>query len=108
MQTLNPAAAYGEPLDLHRICERARRVDCSVCNALAGDECVFVAFAETGWHVGRFARAMRAGYITGPELVAVLYTVGVFTPATLVWDTGGRRPAHLEVNAWQRRTGGRL
>ena len=39
-----------------------------------------------GYHVARFARAMRRGLISGPELIAVLQTVGAFTDSTVIYD----------------------
>jgi hypothetical protein len=36
--------------------------------------------------VARFARAMRRGLISGPELIAVLQTVGAFTGSTVIYD----------------------
>ena len=38
-----------------------------------------------GDHVARFARAMRRGLISGPELIAVLQPLGPFTSATVVY-----------------------
>jgi hypothetical protein len=39
-----------------------------------------------GYHVARFARAMRRGLISGPELITVLQTVGAFTDSTVIYD----------------------
>jgi hypothetical protein len=39
-----------------------------------------------GYHVGRFAAAMRRGLITGADFAVVVETAGVFTNATLVYD----------------------
>lgn len=96
--TARPPAARS----LHEICESAREVNCGHCWALPGDECVFtrspVAVPVTrdtpmqpvrGYHVARFSRAFRRGLITGPELIAVLQTVGAFTDSTVIWDTAG-------------------
>jgi hypothetical protein len=48
--------------------------------------------AVDGLHVARFARAMRRGLIAGPELIAVLQALVVFTNDTLVYDaTDGAR-----------------
>jgi hypothetical protein len=93
--TIEPPAAPS----LHQICEDTRRVDCTVCAALSGDECVRttapVSLPVTasiplqplrGYHVLRFGTAMRAGRISGPDLIAVLRTAVVFTVDTVVWD----------------------
>lgn len=63
----------------HEICETARLVNCGECWRVPGEPCT-----PEGDHVARFARAMRRGLITGPELVAVLQPLGPFTSATLV------------------------
>ena len=39
-----------------------------------------------GFHVARFGRAMRRGLISGPDLLAVLGTLGAFTTATVIFD----------------------
>lgn len=89
--SFQPSAGIASP-DLHAVCEAARKVDCPICNALyPTDECVG-AGRERGYHLSRIAKALRAGYVDGADLVAVLYTLDVFTPMTLVWDTGGERP----------------
>ena len=36
--------------------------------------------------MARFARAMRRGLISGPELITVLQTVGAFTDSTVIYD----------------------
>jgi hypothetical protein len=41
-----------------------------------------------GYHVARFARAQRRGLISGPDLMAVLDTAGVFTTSTVIYDEG--------------------
>lgn len=81
------AVTAAEPLDLRRICKATSTVACPLCHRPPGVACT-IRRLRRGWHVARFGRAMRAGAITGPELIAVLWTVGVFTPATLVEDGG--------------------
>ena len=91
---------------LREVCADVRRVNCGECWALPGDECVFTSVPVSvpvtpgtpvkparGYHVARFARAMRRGLITGPDLIAVLETVVCFTSATVVYDEtpGGAR-----------------
>ncbi len=84
---------------LQEICESAREANCGHCWALPGDECVFTSVPVSvpvtrdtpllparGYHVARFARAMRRGVISGPELIAVLQTVGAFTGSTVIYD----------------------
>ena len=78
---------------LREVCEAARQANCGECWARPGDECVFTSVPVSvpvtparGYHVARFARAMRRGLITGPDLIAVLETVVCFTSATVVYD----------------------
>jgi hypothetical protein len=86
---------------LHQICEDARRANCGECWALPGDECVFTSVPASvpvvpgtrmlparGYHVARFGRAQRRGLISGPDLMAVLDTAGVFTTSTVIYDEG--------------------
>ena len=94
--TAPPAAAARS---LHEICESACEANCGHCWALPGDECVFTTVPVSlpvtkgtplrparGYHVARFARAMRRGLISGPELITVLQTVGAFTDRTVIYD----------------------
>jgi hypothetical protein len=94
--TANPAA---QARPLREVCEDARRVDCTVCPALSGDECVYTTAPESvpvtastplqplrGYHVLRFGAAMTAGLISGQELIMVLQTAVVFTVDTVIWD----------------------
>ena len=84
---------------LHEICESAREANCGHCWAFPGDECVFTTVPVSlpvtkgtpvqparGYHVARFARAMRRGLISGPELIAVLQVLDAFTQGTVVFD----------------------
>jgi hypothetical protein len=86
---------------LAEICEDVRRANCGECWALPGDECVFTSVPVSvpvvpgtpvrpvrGYHVARFARAQRRGLISGPDLMAVLDTAGVFTTSTVIYDEG--------------------
>jgi hypothetical protein len=86
---------------LREICEDVRRANCGECWALPGDECVYTTAPVSvpvtpgtpvrsvrGYHVARFARAMRRGVISGADLMAVLDTAGVFTTSTVIYDDG--------------------
>lgn len=99
MTNTTTAASPPTARSLHEICEDARRANCGECWALPGDECVFTTAPASvpvtsgtavrpvrGYHVARFGRAMRRGLISGPDLVAVLGTAGVFTSDTVVYD----------------------
>jgi hypothetical protein len=59
----------------------ARLVNCGQCWQVPGEPCT-----PEGDHVARFARAMRRGLLSGPELIAVLQPLGTFTTATLVYS----------------------
>ena len=84
---------------LHEICESACEANCGHCWALPGDECVFTTVPVSlpvtrgtplqparGYHVARFARAMRRGLISGPDLIAVLQALDAFNNDTIVRD----------------------
>ncbi len=58
---------------------------CGECWKEPGGPCVPSPAGEEGYHVARFARAMRRGLISGAELIAVLQPLGPFTSATLVY-----------------------
>lgn len=75
----------GAPFDLARVCAATATVACPLCRRLPAIPCT-IGWCRRGWHVARFGRAMKAGVITGPDLIAVLYVAGVFTPATVVED----------------------
>ena len=66
---------------LHEICEAARLVNCGECWQVPGKPCT-----PEGDHVARFGRAMRRGLIAGPELIALLQALVVFTNDTVVCD----------------------
>jgi hypothetical protein len=83
---------------LRTLCAAARRVECIVCLALAGDECIYTTApvsvpvtADTplrpvrGYHVARFDRAASLGLITGADLEAVAEG---HAPAAVIWDDG--------------------
>ena len=97
MKVTAPEALTVRPLA--GICEAARQANCGECWARPGDECVFTSVPVSvpvtpgtpvkparGYHVARFARAMRRGLITGPDLIAVLETLDAFTSSTVVYD----------------------
>jgi hypothetical protein len=75
---------------LTEVCEAARMANCGQCWQVPGVPC---SQDPEGDHVARFARAMRRGLISGPELIAVLQPFGTFTGATLVYGqpAGGTR-----------------
>ena len=74
------------PWTLHAICELTRLAACSACGAAGLDwPCTSSSSGPEGYHVARFAAAMRRGLITGADLTVVLETAGVFTNATLVF-----------------------
>ena len=80
--TTNPTTATGPPAarPRHEICASARQVNCGECWRVPGEPCT-----PEGDHVARYARAMRRGLISGPELIAALQALGPFTAATLVY-----------------------
>ena len=84
--------AGNEPRSRRTLCEAARFATCGHCWQEPGIPCATKGGTH-GYHVARFGRAERRGLITGRELVAVLYDLGVFDLATVVWDepTGGAR-----------------
>jgi hypothetical protein len=89
---------------LRAICEAARQADCSLCSALAPEECVYTSAPVSvpvtpgtpvrpvrGYHACRFERAADRGLITAADLEAV--TAGL-APSAVVWDDGSPpRPA---------------
>jgi len=95
MTTAWPAAVCS----LHQICLDTSRATCGECWAPPGDECVYtkapVSVPVTkdtpvrpvrGYHVARFARAVRRGLVSASDFAAVLDIAIVFTPATVIYD----------------------
>jgi len=81
------AGEPASPRTLHPICELTRLAACGYCPADGLDwPCASSATGPEGYHVARFAAAMRRGLITGADLAVVLEAAGVFTNATLVYD----------------------
>ena len=80
--TANPTATARPPAarSQDEIRASARLANCGQCWQVPGEPCT-----PEGDHVARFARAMRRGLISGPELIAVLQPLGPFTNATLVY-----------------------
>jgi hypothetical protein len=76
-----PQAPAAAPRSLHEICELVRQANCGECWQVPGIPCT-----SEGDHVARFGRAMRRGLISGPDLLAVLGTLGAFTTATVIFD----------------------
>ena len=91
---ITAAAPAAGPRTLHAICELTRLAACCYCPAHGLDwPCTTSGTGPDGYHVARFAAAMRRGLITGTDLTTVLQTAGVFTNATLIYDQplGGAR-----------------
>jgi hypothetical protein len=99
--TARPAAVRS----LHEICVDTSRATCGECWALPGDECVCTSAPAPvpvtkgtpvrpvrGYHVARFARAVRRGLISAADFAAVLDIAIVFTPATVIYDEPCRPP----------------
>lgn len=79
----------GPPRPLAEVCAAARRAPCRQCNRLPGAPCAAsTVTGAPGYHVARFARAMRQGLISGPELVAALAIPRRFSNATLIYEDG--------------------
>lgn len=75
------------PRPLAEVCEAVQLVRCGCCPTLPGRPCTITSLGR-GYHVARFARALRRGVITGPELVAALAIPDAFTNATVIWADG--------------------
>jgi hypothetical protein len=99
--TARPAAVRS----LHQICVDTSRATCGECWAPPGDECVYTTAPAPvpvtkgtpvrpvrGYHVARFARAVRRGLISAADFAAVLDIAIVFTPATVIYDEPCRPP----------------
>jgi hypothetical protein len=80
--TASPPAARS----LHEICDHARMANCGQCWVSPGRPCTRRLDGVDGFHVARLGRAMRRGLISGPDLIAVLQALIVFTGATIVYD----------------------
>jgi hypothetical protein len=80
--TINTTTATSPPAarSLAEICQAARQTNCGKCWQVPGEPCT-----PEGDQVARFARAMRRGLISGPELIAALQPLDTFTGATLVY-----------------------
>jgi hypothetical protein len=90
---------------LHQICANTSRATCGECWAPPGDECVYTTAPASvpvtkgtpvrpvrGYHVARFARAVRRGLISPADFAAVLDIAIVFTPATVIYDEPSSLP----------------
>ena len=77
MKVTAPGALTVRPLP--EVCEAVRQANCGECWQVPGKPCT-----PEGDHVARFGRAMRRGLISGPDLLAVLETLGAFTTATVI------------------------
>ena len=99
--TARPAAVCS----LHQICVDTSRATCGECWAPPGDECVYTTSPAPvpvtkgtpvrpvrGYHVARFARAVRRGLISAADFAVVLDIAIVFTPATVIYDEPCRPP----------------
>lgn len=80
------APATSRALDLHAVCEAARMANCGECWQTPGSPCTHGETGADGYHVARLGRAARRGLITGPDLIAVLQALVVFTSSTVVFD----------------------
>jgi len=88
---VNGTTAVGLPAarSLQEICEAVRRVNCGQCWQVPGLPCVTSPITgRDGYHVARFARAMRRGLISGPDLIAALAVPQAFTNATVIYEDG--------------------
>jgi hypothetical protein len=75
------------PRTLHAICELTRLAACTCCPADGLDwPCTRSGTGPEGYHLARFAAAMRRGLITGADFTAVTEAAGAFTSATLIYD----------------------
>ena len=74
--------------NLPEILTSARLVACGLCEAPACVPCVIGSQGTTGLHCARVATAYRQGFLTGPDLVAVLAVPAVFAASTIVWSDG--------------------
>jgi hypothetical protein len=75
------------PRSLHVICELTGVAACGCCPADSPHwPCVSSGAGPDGFHIARFAAALRRGLITGADFAAVVETAGVFTNATIVYD----------------------
>ena len=85
--TTATAAPPAGPRTLHPICELTRLATCGYCPAAGLDRpCTSSETGPEGYHVARFAAAMRRGLITGADFAVVIEAAGVFTNAALVYD----------------------
>ncbi len=93
MANTTTAASPPAARSLHEICEAARLVNCGHCWAVPGKSCVSGETGASGYHVARLGRAQRRGLVSGPDLIAVLQELVVFTNDTVVYDEmpGGTR-----------------
>jgi hypothetical protein len=75
------------PRSLHVICELTRAAACGYCTASSPHRpCVSCGAGPDGFHIARFAAAVRRGLITDADFAAVIETAKVFTNATVVYD----------------------
>lgn len=79
----------GPPRPLPEVCAAACQAPCLYCSRMPGHPCaVSTVTGAPGYHVARFARAMRAGLISGRELVNTLAVPKRFSGATLIYEDG--------------------
>lgn len=89
----NPTTASSPPAarSLAETCEAVRHANCGQCWQVPGLPCTTHPVTDRdGYHVARFARAMRRGLISGAELVAALAVPRAFTNATVIYEDGAR------------------
>ncbi len=85
------ADVAAEARSLHSICDLARLVNCGECWSPPHVPCLRGGHGTQGYHAARFARALRRGLISGPDLTAVLDDTEVFCNSTVVYD--GKAPS---------------
>ena len=70
---------------LSEIAEAALGATCGHCWSGPGDPCVTL--YPGGTHAARLARAARRGLITAADLMVALDALGVFTEASVLYET---------------------
>jgi hypothetical protein len=76
------------PRPLHEIGQDARRVNCGQCWQVPGLPCTtHRETGDDGYHVARLDQARRRGLISEADFGVILVTAGVFTSATIIYDT---------------------
>ena len=84
----NPTTTSSPPAarSLRAICEDARRGPCAYCSGQPGEPGAFSGTGPDGYHIGRFAAALKAGLVSGDDLIAVVREAMFFTLRTVIYD----------------------